>query len=64
MFSGFTFLLFIDDDAFLFLPNNKPIICVVSVSKRAPRGFSLSLFFVSHFEKEKGRGFLLVHFFV
>ena len=61
MFSGFTFLLFIDDDAFLFLPNNKPIVCLLlllllSVS-RARRAGSFSLFFfVSHFER-KGRGF-------
>jgi len=58
MFSGFTFLFIDDDDdAFLFLPNNKPMIlaCVVSRAVRAGV-LSLSLLFVSHSSK-RGRGF-------
>jgi len=56
MFSGFTFLFIDDDDdAFLFLPNNKPII-LVSSRARSARVLSLSLLFASHSSK-RGRGF-------
>jgi len=64
MFSGFTFLFIDDDDdAFLFLPNNKPMIlaCVVSRAVRAG-SFSLSSFCVA-FEQKRPR-FCSVPFFV
>ena len=59
MFSGFTFLFIDDDDdAFLFLPNNKPMIlaCVVSRAVRAGV-LSLSLFFFVSHSSKRGRGF-------
>ena len=61
MFSGFTFLFIDDDDdAFLLLPNNKPI--CVSSRARAARVLSLSLFCVACCEQKAA--VLPVRFFV